>query len=72
MLWDIKGLNQKDHKSIRINIEFDHATFVKWSPDSKAFIINKFGGNNLEVYKVERKKEGWLKQATKALTYPKV
>lgn len=55
-----------------MNIEFDYATFVKWSPDSKAFVIQKYSGNMLEVYKVEKKKEGWLKPATKALTYPKV
>lgn len=44
---------------------------VKWSPDSKAFIISKFNENAVEVYKVEKKKDGWL-QASKALTFPKV
>lgn len=44
---------------------------VKWSPDSKAFIISKFNENTVEAYKVEKKKDGWL-QATKALTFPKV
>lgn len=70
-IWDTKDLTQKDRKSLRINIEFDYATLVKWSPDSKAFIINKFNENAVEVYKVEKKKDGWL-QASKALTFPKV
>ncbi|KAF2895535.1 hypothetical protein ILUMI_10640 [Ignelater luminosus] len=72
LLWDTKDLTQKDHKSLRINIEFDHPTFVKWSPDSKAFIIHKYNANAIEVYKVEKKKDGWLGSATKALTFPKV
>lgn len=69
-IWDTKDLTQKDRKSLRVNIEFDYATSVKWSPDSKAFIINKFNENVLEVYKVEKKKDGWL-HAAKALTFPK-
>ncbi|XP_018570810.1 transducin beta-like protein 2 isoform X3 [Anoplophora glabripennis] len=69
-IWDTKDLTHKDRKSLRVNIEFDYATLVKWSPDSKAFIINKFNENAVEVYKVEKKKDGWL-QASKALTFPK-
>ncbi|KAJ8965115.1 hypothetical protein NQ314_004340 [Rhamnusium bicolor] len=69
-IWDIKDLTQKDRKSLRINIDFDYATLVKWSPDSKAFIINKFNENVVEVYKVEKKKDGWL-NASKVLTFPK-
>ncbi|KAJ3657265.1 hypothetical protein Zmor_016277 [Zophobas morio] len=71
LLWDSKDLTQKDIKSLRVNIEFDHPTFVKWSPDSKAFIIHKFNENAIEVYKIEKKKDGWLGHATKALTFPK-
>ncbi|XP_049818407.1 transducin beta-like protein 2 [Aethina tumida] len=70
-LWDVKDISQPSHKSLRINIEFDHPTFVKWSPDSKAFIIHRYNENAVEVYKVEKKKDGWLGHATKALTFPK-
>ncbi|KAJ8922903.1 hypothetical protein NQ315_001445 [Exocentrus adspersus] len=69
-IWDTKDLTQKERKSLRVNIEFDYATLVKWSPDSKAFVINKFNENTVEVYKVEKKKDGWL-QTSKALTFPK-
>lgn len=72
IIWDSRDLTQKDIKSIRINIDFDYPTFVTWSPDSKAFIINKAHENNIEVYKIEKKKDGWLGQATKALSFPKV
>ncbi|XP_008196781.2 transducin beta-like protein 2 isoform X4 [Tribolium castaneum] len=71
ILWDSKDLAQKDVKNLRVNVEFDHPTFVKWSPDSKAFIIQKHNENAIEVYKIEKKKDGWLGHATKALTFPK-
>lgn len=71
LLWDIKDLTQKDHRSLRINIEYDHGLFIKWSPDSKAFIIYKCNECAIEVYKVEKRKDGWLASATKALTFPR-
>ncbi|KAK4873636.1 hypothetical protein RN001_012996 [Aquatica leii] len=72
LLWNAKDLKQKDRKSVRINIEFDYATFVKWSPDSKAFLIHKYNGNCIEVYKIEKKVDGTIGSATKAITFPKV
>nr|CAH7755895.1 unnamed protein product [Callosobruchus chinensis] len=69
-IFEVKDLTQKDKRSLRVNIDFDFATHVKWSPDSKAVIIHKSHENVLEVYKVEKKKDGWL-QASKALTFPK-
>ncbi|KAK9744779.1 WD domain, G-beta repeat [Popillia japonica] len=72
VLWDIKDLLQKDRKSLRVNVEFDHPTMVKWSPDSKAFIISKYSENTVEVYKIEKKKDSWVGHPTKAFTFPKV
>ncbi|KAF5296510.1 hypothetical protein FQR65_LT01499 [Abscondita terminalis] len=72
LLWNAKDLKQKDHKSLRINIEFDYATFVKWSPDSKAFLIHKFNGNCVEVYKIEKRADGTIGSASKAITFSKV
>lgn len=71
LLWDIKDLTQKEHRSLRINIEFDHGIYIKWSPDSKAFIIHRYNDNAVEVYKVEKKKDAWLGPVTKVLTFPK-
>ncbi|CAH0563725.1 unnamed protein product [Brassicogethes aeneus] len=68
-LWDIKDLAQSNHKSLRVNTEYNWPIFVKWSPDSKAFIIYR-QPNDVEVYKVEKKKDGWLGSATKALHFP--
>ncbi|KAF5270605.1 hypothetical protein FQA39_LY01343 [Lamprigera yunnana] len=72
LLWNSKDLKRKDHKSLRINLEFDYATIVKWSPDSKAFLIHKFNGNCVEVYKIEKKADGYIGSAVKVLTFPKV
>lgn len=72
LLWDIKDLSQKGQKSLRrINIDFDYATLVKWSPDTRAFIISKYTFNTLEVYKIE-KKQGCLGPISKSFTFPKV
>jgi hypothetical protein len=57
---------------LRINIEYDHARFIKWSPDSKAFILYKAAEKVVEVYKVAKKPDGWINSVTKALTFPKV
>lgn len=54
-----------------MNIDYDHGIYIRWSPDSKAFIIHRFNDNAVEVYKVEKKKDGWLGPVTKALTFPK-
>ncbi|KDR15765.1 Transducin beta-like protein 2, partial [Zootermopsis nevadensis] len=71
LIWSTKNWNQKDHKSLRINIEFDYARFVKWSPDCKAFIIHKKAERVVEVYKVAKKPDGWISGVTKALTFLK-
>lgn len=70
LLWDVKDPTQKEHRSLRVNIEYDHGVFIKWSPDTKAFIIYKNNDRAVEVYKVEKRKDGWLASATKALTFP--
>lgn len=62
----------KEKRSLRINIEFDHATLIRWSPDGKAFIIHKAVANTIEVYKIAKKPDGTLASATKALEFPKV
>lgn len=71
-IWSTKDFPSKEHKNLRHNIEFDHASHVCWSPDSKAFIINRATENVLEVYKVPRKPDGWIASVTKAITFPKV
>ena len=72
VLWSVKHLDQKEHKNLRVNVEYDHATLVRWSPDSKAFIIHKSVENVVEVHKGAKKPDGWIGPVTKAITFPKV
>ncbi|RVE49586.1 hypothetical protein evm_005814 [Chilo suppressalis] len=72
LLWDIRDLNQKEHKTLRVNIEFDHASHVAWSPDSKAFIVHTVRENHIVVYKIEKKKDGAIGSATPVITFEKV
>ncbi|XP_050453399.1 transducin beta-like protein 2 isoform X2 [Cataglyphis hispanica] len=71
LLWYTKDFTSKNRKSLRVNIEFDHATLLRWSPDGKAFIIHKAMANTIEVYKIAKKSDGYLASATKALEFPR-
>ncbi|XP_050469387.1 transducin beta-like protein 2 isoform X3 [Bombus huntii] len=71
LLWCTKELTIKEKRSLRVNIEFDHATLVRWSPDSKAFLIHKAVANTIEVYKISKKPDGTLASAIKTLEFPK-
>ncbi|KAH0944890.1 hypothetical protein HN011_010188 [Eciton burchellii] len=71
LLWYTKDFTTNDRKSLRVNIEFDHATLIRWSPDGKAFIIHKAVANVIEVYKITKKSDGYIASATKALEFPR-
>jgi len=55
MVWSTKEFSAREHKPLRCNVEFDHGLFVKWSPDSKAFVVQKAMQNCTEVYKMAKK-----------------
>lgn len=64
MLWEVNlsslgssvlELNMKDIKTLRSHVQYDHASFIRWSPDSKALLIVRALGNNIEIYKVSKK-----------------
>lgn len=71
LLWCTKDLASKDKRSLRVNIEYDHAVLVRWSPDGKAFLIHKALANTIEVYKISKKSDGTLASATKSFEFPK-
>jgi hypothetical protein len=60
LIWSCKYFSQKEHKTIRGNVSYDHAIKVKWSPDSKAYIVHKATENVPEVYKINKKDDGSL------------
>jgi WD40 repeat protein len=69
-LWSTKDFLERDHKQIRVNVEFDSASRVHWSPDNKAFLIAKTGEKSIEVFKLGKKRDGSIGNITKsALKY---
>jgi hypothetical protein len=50
-------LNMRDIRTVRAHVQYDSATMVRWSPDSKALLIVRALGNNIEIYKVIKKPE---------------
>ncbi len=58
LIWNVKDFSSREHKSHRGNVNYDHATKVKWSPDSRAYIVNKASENVAEVYKINRREDG--------------
>lgn len=69
LIWSASNIgNTQTRKSFRINVEYDCAAKVCWSPDSKAIIIHKAIGNCIEVYKID-KKDGFFTNPVKALTF---
>ncbi|XP_047369119.1 transducin beta-like protein 2 isoform X5 [Vespa velutina] len=69
-IWCTKNLASKARKSLRINLEYDYAIMIRWSPDGKAFIVHKSVQNIIEVYKVIKKMDGFIASATKVLEFP--
>ncbi|XP_051541139.1 transducin beta-like protein 2 isoform X5 [Myxocyprinus asiaticus] len=57
-IWSTKDFLERDHKSLRANVEFDHATFVRFSPDSRAFITWLSNGETIRIYKMIKKEDG--------------
>ena len=58
-------------RCLRCNVEFDHGLFVKWSPDSKAFVVQKAVQNCTEVYRMAKKTDGSMGDFSVAVTFPK-
>jgi len=71
LVWNTKEFPSKEHKCLRCNVQYDHGLFVKWSPDSKAFVVQKAVQNCTEVYRMAKKPDGALGEFSVAVTFPK-
>ncbi|CAG4955943.1 unnamed protein product [Colias eurytheme] len=71
ILWDIRDLSHKDHRNLRVNIEFDYASHIAWSPDSRGIVVHTVRENQIMGYKVEKKKD-LLVSVTQAITFDKM
>ena len=58
LIWMVKEFAQKEHRAHRANVSYDSATKISWSPDSKAFAVNKASANAVEVYRIGKREDG--------------
>ncbi|KAH6933778.1 hypothetical protein HPB50_018257 [Hyalomma asiaticum] len=45
-------------RSVRLNVELDHAKRAKWSPDNRALVLCTALANRVHVYRVKRREDG--------------
>nr|ALQ34056.1 transducin -like 2 isoform 3 [Homo sapiens] len=57
-IWSTKDFLQREHRSMRANVELDHATLVRFSPDCRAFIVWLANGDTLRVFKMTKREDG--------------
>ncbi|XP_043910055.1 transducin beta-like protein 2 [Protopterus annectens] len=69
-IWSTKDFNERDHRCMRANIELDHATHVRFSPDSRAFITWLSNGETIRVFKMNKKEDGGLTFTAAAADFP--
>lgn len=69
-VWVMKECLNNNPKSVRMNIEFDHASKICFSPDNKAFVASLHHARTIRVYKLSRKEDGGLGKITPASEFP--
>ncbi|KAK5611164.1 Transducin beta-like protein 2 [Crenichthys baileyi] len=57
-IWSTKDFLEREHKCLRANVELDHATLVRFSPDSRAFITWLSNGDAIRIFKMIKKDDG--------------
>uniref|UniRef100_A0A1A8KWI4 Transducin (Beta)-like 2 n=2 Tax=Nothobranchius TaxID=28779 RepID=A0A1A8KWI4_NOTKU len=57
-IWSTKDFLEREHKCLRANVELDHATLVRFSPDSRAFITWLANGDTIRILKMIKKDDG--------------
>ncbi|CAG5870684.1 unnamed protein product [Menidia menidia] len=57
-IWSTKDFLEREHKCLRANVELDHATLVRFSPDSRAFITWLANGDSIRIFKMIKKEDG--------------
>lgn len=55
LLWYTNEFDEKEHKIIRGNVELDHATKIRFAPDSKSLLVCLAHDNKIAVYKMIKK-----------------
>jgi len=66
-IWLTKQFETKEKRSVRATVELDHGTKIKFSPDSKAFVISLAYDNNVRIFRLGKKDDGSLGNVTSSL-----
>ncbi|XP_029957537.1 transducin beta-like protein 2 [Salarias fasciatus] len=69
-IWSTKDFLDREHKCFRANVELDHATLVRFSPDSKAFITWLANGDTIRIFKMMKKDDGTFTFKAAAEDFP--
>ncbi|XP_020496193.2 transducin beta-like protein 2 [Labrus bergylta] len=59
-IWSTKDFLEREHKCLRANVDLDHATLVRFSPDSRAFITWLANGDTIRIFKMIKKEDGTM------------
>ncbi|KAI9531930.1 Transducin beta-like protein 2 [Dissostichus eleginoides] len=59
-IWSTKDFLEREHKCLRANVDLDHATLVRFSPDSRAFITWLANGDTIRIFKMTKKEDGTM------------
>lgn len=70
-IWSTKDFLQREHRSMRANVELDHATLVRFSPDCRAFIVWLANGDTLRVFKMTKREDGGFTFTATPEDFPK-
>ncbi|XP_053222833.1 transducin beta-like protein 2 isoform X1 [Podarcis raffonei] len=72
-IWSTKDFLEREHRCMRANVELDHATLVRFYPDSsRAFIAWLANGDTLRLFKMTKKEDGSFTYAALPEDFPKL
>ncbi|XP_058482706.1 transducin beta-like protein 2 [Solea solea] len=69
-IWSTKDFLEREHKCLRANVDLDHATLVRFSPDSRAFITWLANGDSIRIFKMIKKDDGTFSFKAAAEDFP--
>ncbi|KAL4630895.1 transducin beta-like protein 2 [Arapaima gigas] len=69
-IWSTKDFLDREHRCLRANVELDHATLVRFSPDSRAFITWLANGETIRIFKMSKKEDGSMNFKAAAEDFP--
>lgn len=58
-IWSTKDFLEREHHCMRANVDLDHATHVRFSPNCRAFIVYLSFGDTIRVFKMTKKDDGF-------------